>query len=70
VHVEGIVPEAEVAAGAATEPAAIASGVAPEVDEEVRDDVLPESSLEVVVCSRNPRCGADPFGADVRGRRD
>jgi hypothetical protein len=49
VPVEGIVPEAEVAAGAATEPAGIASGVAPGVAEEVRDDVLPESSLEVVV---------------------
>jgi hypothetical protein len=46
-----VVPEAEVAAGATTEPAEIASGVAPEVAEEVRDDVLPESSLEVVVRS-------------------
>jgi hypothetical protein len=51
VLVEGIVPEAEVAAGAATEPVEIASGVAPGVAEEVCDDVLPESSLEVVVCS-------------------
>jgi hypothetical protein len=49
--VEDIVPEAEVATGAATEPAEIASGVAPGVAEEVLDDVLPESSLEVVVCS-------------------
>jgi hypothetical protein len=51
VPIEGIVPEAEVVAGAATEPAEIASGVAPGVAEEVRDDVLPESSLEVVVRS-------------------
>jgi hypothetical protein len=51
VPVEGIVPEAEVAAGAATEPADITSGVAPGVDEEVCDDVLSESSLEVVVRS-------------------
>jgi hypothetical protein len=51
VPVEGIVPEAEVAAGAATEPAEIASGVALGVAEEVRDDVLSESSLEVVVRS-------------------
>jgi hypothetical protein len=51
VPVVGIVPEAEVAAGAATEPAEIASGVAPGVAEEVRDDVLPESSPEVVVRS-------------------
>jgi hypothetical protein len=48
---EGIVPEAEVAAGAATGPAEIASRVAPRVAQEVRDDVLPESSLELVVRS-------------------
>jgi hypothetical protein len=46
-----VVPEPEVAAGATTEPAEIASGVASRVSEEVRDDVLPESSLEVVVRS-------------------
>jgi hypothetical protein len=46
-----VVPEAEVAAGATTDPAEIASGIAPRVAEEVRDDVLPESSLEVVVRS-------------------
>jgi hypothetical protein len=51
VPVEGIAVEAEVTAGAATEPAEIASGVAPGVAEEVRDDVLPESILKVVVCS-------------------
>jgi hypothetical protein len=51
VPVEGIVPEAEVSAGAASEPAEIASGVAPGVAEEVRDDILPESSLEVVIRS-------------------
>jgi hypothetical protein len=44
-----VVPEAEVAAGATTELAEIASVVASGVAEEVRDDVLPESSLEVVV---------------------
>jgi hypothetical protein len=44
-------PETEVAAGATTEPAEIASGVAPGVAEGVRDDVLPESSLEVIVRS-------------------
>jgi hypothetical protein len=33
------------------EPAEVAGGIAPGVAEEVRDDVLPESSLEVVVCS-------------------
>jgi hypothetical protein len=46
-----VVPETEVAAGATTEPEEIASGVAPGVAEEVRDDVLLESSLEVVVRS-------------------
>jgi hypothetical protein len=51
VPIEGIAPEAEVATGAATGPAEIASGVAPGAAEEVRDDVLPESSLEVVVRS-------------------
>jgi hypothetical protein len=51
VPVEGIVPEAEVAAGAATEPAEIANRVTPRVAEEVRDDVLPKSSLEVVIRS-------------------
>jgi hypothetical protein len=51
VPVEGIVPETEVAAGTATEPTEIAGGVAPRVAEEVRGDVLPEASLEVVVRS-------------------
>jgi hypothetical protein len=41
VPIEGIVPEAKLAAGAATEPAEIASGVAPGVAKEVCDDVLP-----------------------------
>jgi hypothetical protein len=46
--VEGVVPEVEVATGAATEPAETAAlGVA----EEVRGDALPEPSLEVVVRS-------------------
>jgi hypothetical protein len=46
-----VVPKPEVAAGATTEPAEIASGVAPGVAEEVRDNVLSESSMEVVVRS-------------------
>jgi hypothetical protein len=46
-----VVPETEVVAGATTEPVEIASGVAPGVAEEVHDDVLPESSLEVAVRS-------------------
>jgi hypothetical protein len=44
-------PETQEAVGAATEPAEIAGGEAPRVAEEVRDEVLPESSLEVVVRS-------------------
>jgi uncharacterized membrane protein len=48
VPVGRVVPEAEVATGAATEPAETA---APEVTEEVHGDALPEASLEVVVCS-------------------
>jgi hypothetical protein len=48
VSVEGVVPEAEVATRAATEPAETA---APGVAVEVRGDALPEGSLEVVVRS-------------------
>jgi hypothetical protein len=51
VPVEGVVPETQRAAGAATEPAELASEGAPGVAEEERDEVLPESSLEVVVRS-------------------
>jgi hypothetical protein len=51
VPVEGLVPETQEAAGAATEPAEVASRGAPAIAEEKRDEVLPESSLEVVVCS-------------------
>jgi hypothetical protein len=46
-----VVPEPKVAAGATSEPTEIADGVAPGVDEEVRDDVLPGSNLEVVIRS-------------------
>jgi hypothetical protein len=51
VPVEGVVPEIQEAAGAALEPAEVASGGAPAMAEEERDDVLPESNLEVVVRS-------------------
>jgi hypothetical protein len=46
-----MVPETQEAARAATEPAEVASEGAPGVAEEKRDEVLPESSLEVVVRS-------------------
>jgi uncharacterized membrane protein len=48
VPVEGIVPEAEVITEAATEPVETA---APGMTEEVCDDALPETSLDVVVRS-------------------
>jgi uncharacterized membrane protein len=48
VPVEGVVPEAEVITGVATEPA---ETTAPGVIEELHDDALPETSLDVVVRS-------------------
>jgi hypothetical protein len=51
VPVEGLVPETQETAGAATELAEVSSRGAPAMAEEKRDEVLPESSLEVVVCS-------------------
>jgi uncharacterized membrane protein len=51
VPVEGVVPEIQEVAGAAPEPAEVASGGAPAMAEEKRDEVLPDSSLEVVVRS-------------------
>jgi hypothetical protein len=68
-----VVPETEVAAGATTGPAEIASGVAPGVAEEERDDVLPESSLEVVVRSpeildAEPICSAPMSEAAATSR--
>jgi hypothetical protein len=68
VAVEGVVRETQEAARAAIEPTEIASGGAPKVAEEVRGDVLPESSLEVVVRSpeirdAEPICSAPMFEA-------
>jgi hypothetical protein len=51
VPVEGVVPETQEAAKEATAPAEVANEGAPGVAEEKRDEVLPESSLEVVVRS-------------------
>jgi hypothetical protein len=48
VPVEGVVPEAEVATEAATEPTEMA---APGVTEEEHGDALPEVNLEVVIRS-------------------
>jgi hypothetical protein len=46
VSVEGVVPEVEVLEEAAFGPAVT---VAPEATKEVRDDTLPESSMDVVI---------------------
>jgi hypothetical protein len=51
VPIEALVPETREAVGAATEPAEVASGGAPAMAEEKCDEVLPDSSLKVVVCS-------------------
>jgi hypothetical protein len=51
VPVEGLAPETQGAAGAAPELAEVASGEAPAMGGEEHDDVLPESTLEVVVRS-------------------
>jgi hypothetical protein len=51
VPVEGQAPETQGAAGGAPELMEVASGEAPAMVGEERDDVLPESTLEVVVRS-------------------
>jgi hypothetical protein len=48
VPVEGVVPEAEVLEGVAS---GLEKTIAPEATEEVHDDALPESSMDVVVRS-------------------
>jgi hypothetical protein len=51
VPVEGLAPETQGVAGAAPEPVEVASGGARAMTGEERDDVQPESNLEVVVRS-------------------
>jgi hypothetical protein len=51
VPVEGLAPETQGATGGAPEPMEVAGREAPAVAEGERDDVLPESTLEVVVRS-------------------
>jgi hypothetical protein len=51
VPIEGLAPETREAAGAAPEPAEVASRGAPAIAEEECDNVLPESNLEVVIRS-------------------
>jgi hypothetical protein len=49
--IEGLAPETQGATGAAPQLVEVANGEAPAMAGEERDDVLPESTLEVVVCS-------------------
>jgi hypothetical protein len=67
VPVESTTPETAVLKEATTRPEV---SVAPEPTEEVRDDLLPESSMDVVV--RSPEIqDAEPIrGADGRGCAD
>jgi hypothetical protein len=51
VPIEGQAPETQGAAGGAPEPMEVANGEAPAMAGGERDDVLPESTLEVVVHS-------------------
>jgi hypothetical protein len=53
VPVEGLAPKTQGAAGGAPEPMEVANGEAPAVAKGERDDVPPESTLEVVV--RSPK---------------
>jgi hypothetical protein len=53
VPVEGLAPETQGTTGGAPEPMEVAGGETPAVAEGERDDVLPESTLEVVV--RSPK---------------
>jgi hypothetical protein len=73
VPIEGLAPETQGDAGAAPEPAEVASGEALVMAGKERDDVLPESNLEVVV--RSPQiqdaeliCSAPMSGATTSSR--
>jgi hypothetical protein len=73
VPVEGQAPDTQGAAGGAPELMEVASGEAPAMAGEERDDVLPESTLEVVVCSpeiqdAEPICLAPMSGAATSSR--
>jgi hypothetical protein len=51
VPVEAVVPEIQEAARVAPKPAEVASGGDPAMAEEKRDEVVPDSNLEVVIRS-------------------
>jgi hypothetical protein len=67
VPVEGVVPEIREATGAAPEPAEVASGGAPAMAVEERDEVLPESNLEVVIRSPEIRDAVPIRSAPMSG---
>jgi hypothetical protein len=62
VPVEALALETQGATGAAHEPVEVAGGEAPTMVREERDDVLPESTLEVVVRSLEIQ-DAEPIGS-------
>jgi hypothetical protein len=73
VPVESQAPETQGAAAEAPEPMEVASGEAPAMAGGERDDVLPESTLEVVICSPEiqdvePICSAPMSGATTSSR--
>jgi hypothetical protein len=73
VPIEGLVPETQGAAGAAPELVEVTSREALAMPGEKRDDVLPESTLEVVVRSleipdAKPICSAPMSGAATSSR--
>jgi hypothetical protein len=73
VPVEGLAPEAQEVAETAPEPTKVAGVGAPAIAGEERDDVLPESNLEVVLRSpeiqdAEPICSAPMFGAATSSR--
>jgi hypothetical protein len=73
VPVEGLASETQGAAGGAPELMEVAGEEAPTVAEGERDDVLPESTLEVVVHSSEiqdaePNCSAPMSGAAMSSR--
>jgi hypothetical protein len=67
VPVEGVVPEIREATGAAPKPVEVASGGAPAMAVKERDEVLPESNLEVVVRSPEIRDAEPIHSAPMSG---
>jgi hypothetical protein len=73
VPVEDQAPESQGAVGAAPEPAEVSSGETPVTTAEERDDILPKSTMEVVVRSpeiqdAEPIRSAPMYGAATSSR--